>query len=850
MADVVVTFQDASVEASCRELTGKERLGEAATFAVELFSTKPLDRAAVVGKGCRLNLSNKHGERSIPGVVIAFTALATSNPEAGRRYRIEVRSAFAVLELTRRSRIFQHLTVPDIVRKVLQGHGFGASDIVVTTAEQHAEREYVVEYEETDAAFIRRLCEEEGLYFRFDVEGEKERFLLEDHSSSAAPALSGPLSVVDRSDLERPEATAFRPRAQLRRRPGKCTLRDYNQEKPAVNLEGVATAGTPLEREIEVYEAPGRFMDESLGKTRATRRLESLRADGETIFFETTAFPLAPGLGVTLECTPDVVGTARPEGDYFIVGLQHGWSWKQREYRLEVEVIPSSVPYRLPRITPRPRISGLQPVQVTGAAGEEIHVDAQGRVRVHFQWDRESVGDDKSSLPIRVMQPNTPGSMLLPRVGWEVLAAFEDGDPDRPYIVGRTYNAKQVPPFSLPGNKTVTAIGTFSSPGGAKQNQIRFDDAAGRQNVSFGAGFGKSTSVANNMVTQTVKNEALGIKASQSRTVGATEDVSVTEAYVSTLGSQSGTVGGSQKIYVKGDMTVGVGSETVLVGGACLEKVGNPVAGAKALGKAAAMQGAGALGAVGGAVVKGVQLAEAGYAGYQKGGLSGAAKGVAGAGAQMAVNQALGGIPGASDLLGAIQEAAPAPWAEKKVAGGPQAAGGGAGGASDTAGPAGPGPGYRNTSVHGALTELVGGSVGMATPGTVGWSTIGISTLLVGGSHSVKAGKSGSRTLGIATDTVGSFKITVAGGITRDIKGAINTTIGGSLNSTAGGEHSIKAGAALSIKVAGALKMTGAKVSFTVGSSTVTTSSSGLLLEAGTITVTGHTTQKKATGHS
>jgi type VI secretion system secreted protein VgrG len=440
--------------------------------------------------------------------------------------------------------------------------------------------------------------------------------------------------------------------------------------------------------------------------------------------------------------------------------------------------------------------------------------------------------------------------MLLPRVGWEVLAAFEDGDPDRPYIVGRTYNAKQVPPFSLPGNKTVTAIGTFSSPGGAKQNQIRFDDAAGRQNVSFGAGFGKSTSVANNMVTQTVKNEALGIKASQSRTVGATEDVSVTEAYVSTLGSQSGTVGGSQKIYVKGDMTVGVGSETVLVGGACLEKVGNPVAGAKALGKAAAMQGAGALGAVGGAVVKGVQLAEAGYAGYQKGGLSGAAKGVAGAGAQMAVNQALGGIPGASDLLGAIQEAAPAPWAEKKVAGGPQAAGGGAGGASDTAGPAGPGPGYRNTSVHGALTELVGGSVGMATPGTVGWSTIGISTLLVGGSHSVKAGKSGSRTLGIATDTVGSFKITVAGGITRDIKGAINTTIGGSLNSTAGGEHSIKAGAALSIKVAGALKMTGAKVSFTVGSSTVTTSSSGLLLEAGTITVTGHTTQKKATGHS
>ncbi len=515
-----------------------------------------------------------------------------------------------------------------------------------------------------------------------------------------------------------------------------------------------------------------------------------------------------------------------------------------------MEAIPASVPFRLPRRAPRPRIAGVQQVFVTGAPGEEIHVDAQGRARVRFLWDRATSGDDKASLPIRVMQPNTPGSMLLPRVGWEMMAAFEDGDPDRPYLLGRTYNAKSPPPFGLPANKTVTALGTLSSPGGGKLNRIHFDDAAGKQNVTIAAGFGKSTTVANNMVTQTAKNEGLTVKASQSRTVGATEDVSVTQAYLNSLGSQSATVGGMQKIYVKGDQTVSVGSETVLVGGAVLEKVGNPVSGALALAKAAAMSGAGALGTAGSVITKAVQLGEAGYQGYQKGGLAGAARAAGGAAANMAVNEALSGIPGASDLLGKIEESHPPPWAEKPAAPGPDSAGGGAGGASDSAGAGGPGPGYRNTSVTGPITELVGGAVAMITPGSVNWSTIGVSTLLVGGSHSIKAGQAGAKTLGIGSDTLGSFKITVSGGITRDVKGPINTTIAGSLTSKAGGKHSIKAGGALTFKVGGPLKMTASKVSFVVGGSTLTVTPSGLLLDAGNVVVTGFTTQKKPSDHS
>ena len=850
MANVLLTFDDASIELDCREVTCEERLGVATSITLEAFSKEPVDRAKVVGMPCRLRIANRFGARTIPGVAMEMTAFATSNPEAGRRYRLHIRSALAVLGLTRRSRIFQHLSVPDIIKSVLEKGGFASGDVVVSTAEQHEPREYVVQYGEPDATFIRRLCEEEGLYFRFDAEGETERFHLEDTSSSAPEALDGALPLADRSDLNATRASAFNPRVELRRRPGKVTLRDYNQEKPAVSLEAVEKAGTALEQDVEVYEAPGRFLDPAAGGTRAKRRLQSLRADGETVSFESSALALSPGLAVKLEGAPDLRAPLGAEGEHFVVAVQHRWSWSEREYQLRVEAIPSGVPFRLPRVTPRPRVPGIQPVSVTGAPGEEIHVDAQGRVRVRFFWDRESKSDDKSSLPIRVMQPNTPGSMLLPRVGWEVLAAFEDGDPDRPYILGRTYNGKEIPPFSLPTNKTVTALGTFSSPGGGKQNQIRFDDAAGRQNISFAAGFGKTLTVASDMLTQTVKNEGVSVKASQSYAIGATEDVSVKEAYLSSLGSQSGTVGGMQSIFVKGNMAVGVGSESVLVGAACLEKVGNPVAGAKALAKAAALQGAGALGKVGGVIAAAAPIVEAGYDGYQKGGLSGMAKAAGGAGIELATNKALGGVPGASELLGAIREAAPAPWAEKKGAAGAQAAGGGAAGASDTEGPAGPGPGYRNTSANGAYTELVGAAVGMVSPGTVGWTTLGVSTFLVGGSHAIKAGMAGSRTLGVASDTVGSFKITTAAGITRDVKGPINTTIAGSLNSKAGGEHSIKAGAALSIKVGGAMKLKASTVTFVVGGSKVSTSPAGVLLEAGTITITGASTQSKATGHS
>jgi type VI secretion system secreted protein VgrG len=199
---------------------------------------------------------------------------------------------------------------------------------------------------------------------------------------------------------------------------------------------------------------------------------------------------------------------------------------------------------------------GVHSAIVTGPPGAEIHTDDQGRVSVRFPWDREGPKDDKSSLAVRAMQPNMPGSMVLPRVGWEVWVMFEDGDPDRPYVLGRTYNGKQPPPVSLPGNKTMTSLETLSSPGAKVKNAITFDDAAGRQHMVVHAGAHKSTRIAGDAVVQTARVETVAIGGNLSRTVGADEKVSVKEALLTEVASQTASVGTAQTIFVKGNFLV------------------------------------------------------------------------------------------------------------------------------------------------------------------------------------------------------------------------------------------------------------------------------------------------------
>jgi type VI secretion system secreted protein VgrG len=839
-------FRDDSFHFSCLGMSGRERLGEAATFDVIAESLEPVNTKKLVGGPCILHLSNSFGGRAIAGVVWSATTALTSQPGAQRKYRLKIRSAFAALELVRRTFVFQKMSVPDIVKKVLTANGYAGDQIVVHVTGTHAPRRYVVQYDETDASFIRRMCEEEGLYFRSESGANAEQFVLEDTSPNATAALHEPLLAQSRDAL-RTQSMAWDVRESRARRPGKVTLRAYDPVKPAVALEGVAKGGNPVEQEVEIYRGAGRFETPDDGKRLAKTHLESERATATTTAFATNTLMLFAGAKVELDSAGAPTGAAKPNGKYFVFGIDHAWTAKEDLHTTDVHTIPLAVPYRLPLETPRPRALGVHTAIVTGPPGEEIHTDEHGRIFVHFPWDREGPRDHNSSLPIRVMQQSMPGSMIVPRIGWEVWVMFEDGDPDRPYVIGRTYNAAQPPPVSLPKNKTMTAMTTYSSPGGQAKNSIAFDDASGRQHVTFIAAKDKFVTIAHDAHVQTLKVDNHTITGNLSRSVGAEESVTVKQAYLAQMASQSASVGASQHIWVKGNFLGSVKSETISIGAALLEQIGNPVTGATNLATSAALTGAGFIPKVGPYLAAAGGLGLGAYQGYKAGGLKGAAQGLGMGAVGMAANM----IPGGDAVFASVQDAAaPSPWKEKEQAAGAEEAGGGAGGATSDASKAqGPGPGHRNTIVKGAMTETIGGSYSVITPGSIGWKTTGLSTITVGGSHMTKTKSFVQNIRGISRETLGAQHIKSDANLSRVVTGDLSTTIAGALKTNSDGPHEIKVADKLTITIGGALKLEGGVVVFVVGDSKVAASDSGVLIEAGDITITDDSKQSSKTTH-
>jgi hypothetical protein len=237
----------------------------------------------------------------------------------------------------------------------------------------------------------------------------------------------------------------------------------------------------------------------------------------------------------------------------------------------------------------------------------------------------------------------------------------------------------------------------------------------------------------------------------------------------------------------------------------------------------------------------------AGVEGYKHGGAKGAAAAVGMGAAGMAASM----LPGGEAILASVQNAAaPAPWKEKQEKPGTQQAGGGAGGAaSDSSAAAGGGAGHRDHLVKGTYTELIGGLHGIVTPGSIGWKVTGPTTFLVGSSHSTKTAKAHHSTTGPSKEMLGSLQVASGAEIARIVTGGLTATVGGALKSRAAGPFNLKVNGDLKLKVGGSLDLTGATVTFVCGSSKIAASSDGLLVEAGTITVSKTSKQSSKTTH-
>lgn len=435
-----------------------------------------LDLERAIGAAVRIELPD---EPFVPSIVGHLRDVQQTDVErtGESTYLLHVAPASSLLGLRRAQRIFQHLTVVDLVRSLLGEHAIGAPE--ARLLEEHPVHEYRVQWNETDLELVQRLLADEGIVLVHDP--REDRLRLVDDSRTLTEPLDRILEVrADADALRDPEEPPCVRGVSLGRAltTGRVAVRDFDFEHPEFVPEAQGSSGVGREAGLDAYEFQvGEFHDEAGAGLAGLRRLEAMRSEARTLELVTTAI-VSAGRRV------GVVGGARSgiDGEHLVVSAETSWSAKARTTLLRC--IPSAVRFRPPR-PPKPRVHGTQTAFVVVPVGEEIDVDEHGRIEVEFRWDRRDTHAAGASRRVRVSQPWAGagyGMTLIPRKDDEVVVAYLDGDPDEPIVVGRVHNGAHIDPLALPAQKTESIWKSRSVPGGPEAyNMVRMEDAAGAE---------------------------------------------------------------------------------------------------------------------------------------------------------------------------------------------------------------------------------------------------------------------------------------------------------------------------------------------------------------------------------
>ncbi|QRK09837.1 type VI secretion system tip protein VgrG [Archangium violaceum] len=558
---------------------GTEGLSRLYEFQVEFHhaGAEPLETADVLGTQALLTLEVPGASpRYVHGRVCAVEALGSRGGH--ERYRLWMVPGLWWLKRVARSRIFQGKSVPDIIKAVLGEAGVKARWALSGSYET---REYCTQYRETDFAFISRLMEWEGLFYFFEHTEDGHTLVVGDKPTVHEPLPGGAtLSLRDNDGRVAEGEYLVSLERAYRLRPGRVHLKDFDFEKPALDVSGRSNSDEGLSG-LEVYDYPGEYVTPGVGKQTARVRLEEAVQAARTLQGESVAPRLTAGYRFEVE------DDGTNAGEYTVVEVRHMGAQPEtpggREalgglYRNHFRCMPARVPYRPRRLTPMPSIAGVQTATVVGPSGEEIHTDEHGRIKVQFHWDREGQRDDKASCWVRVGQTwggLAWGALYLPRIGQEVVVRFLEGNPDRPLIAGTVYNGGNPTPYALPDDKTKSTLKSASSLGSDGFNEFRIEDAAGEEEI-FVHGQKDEDLVTENDKAQEVKaNEDLLVKKDRQRTVEGNQKLSVLldddsrvegnqtlqvrgNRSTSTSGSHSESVEGNQSISVAKNVTASI----------------------------------------------------------------------------------------------------------------------------------------------------------------------------------------------------------------------------------------------------------------------------------------------------
>ncbi len=450
-------------------------------------------------------------ERYFHGICNHFTQ--GSRNTLFSKYRAELVPKVWLLTQVSQSRIFQHKTVPDILKEVLKGFEFDAE-----IQGDFKPRNYCVQYRESDWDFASRLMEEEGIYYYFEHTENNHRLILANTPASHRPCPTRPKVPfeLDRSELTNDWISAIHSwRVDNKMRTGKFETRDFNFQLPENSLEAkdMSLFDIGKNKELEHYEWPGGYakrvdaIDSGGGENASALntvfqdrertvqiRQEEIDVAYKTIYGTSDCCALTAGYRFELEYHPHSENNI----NHVLVNVQHeavqspsytSGDTVSHAYMVNFACIPHGGghgPFRPLRKTLKPVVQGSQTAFVVGPPGEQIFTDKYGRVKVQFHWDRNGDMNSASSCWLRVAQiwaGNGWGSMFIPRIGMEVLVTFGEGDPDQPIIAGCVYNARNMPPYALPENKTRSTIKSDSSKGGGGFNEFRLEDKKGSEQI-------------------------------------------------------------------------------------------------------------------------------------------------------------------------------------------------------------------------------------------------------------------------------------------------------------------------------------------------------------------------------
>ena len=564
--------------------TGNEGISQLFHLHLDLIATldKPVEFEKVLGRGAAIALDlPEGGSRYFSGIVSRFA----QGPRDDNfiQYRLEIVPHLWLLTKRTQSRIFQHLSVPDILKKVLEG-------LKVTYQIQGTfeARDYCVQYRESDFHFASRLMEEEGIFYFFRHSADGCEMVVA-NTPAAHPDDYPDAFIYDEvldGNREEGRITGWEKAQEIRS--GKVTLWDHCFELPHKHLEAdqkmtdsVAVGGVTHKLslngtdQLELYDYPGAYAQRFDGIDRGgaeqpaelekiftdNRRTARLRLEAEavsavTIRGRSDCRNLAAGAKFELTRHFDA------DGEYVLTGIQHTASISgdgyrsggtiDLEYQNQFACIPAAVPFRPVQQTPRPAVRGTQTAVVVGPKNNEIFTDKYGRVKVQFHWDRHGKFNEDSSCWIRVATiwaGKGWGMIHIPRIGQEVVVDFLEGDPDQPIVIGSVFNADQMPPYDLPKNMTQSGLRTRSTQKGstANYNELLFEDKKGEELVSIHAEKDMVETVENNFT----------------RSVGGALDGDPKK-----VGKSTTTVYGDHSLTIqKGDMSIAVeaGKKTVTV---------------------------------------------------------------------------------------------------------------------------------------------------------------------------------------------------------------------------------------------------------------------------------------------